>query len=163
MNIPSLGTQRESHRTNQRGRWLHEGWKSNVSQQEVKAQFREDIERADTDGPSGRLGKEQSMNFVFYRDRWSGVRVLSAIQKPVRTKTRAQVFSPGARVSRCWDEQLWCLEYVHEGFGRSSPGPSLDVICSREITNSLSLTRRTYAICFTRGAGPSQNRSRKRN
>lgn len=65
MNIPSLGTQRESHRTNQRGRWLHEGWKSNVSQQEVKAQFREDIERADTDGPSGRLGKEQSMNLVF--------------------------------------------------------------------------------------------------
>ena len=43
-----------------------------------------------------------------------------------------------------------CLEYAHEGFVQSfSSGPSLDVSCSKETINSLSLTRRTmlFALC----------------
>lgn len=54
-----------SRRTGQEGPRLHVGWKSHVSQWEVKAEFVEDIERAGTDGPSRRLGKEKSMSLLF--------------------------------------------------------------------------------------------------
>lgn len=51
-------------RTGQEGACLHAGWKSNVSQQGVKAEFIE--EKANTDGLSvPRLGKERkSLGFV---------------------------------------------------------------------------------------------------
>lgn len=35
-------------------------------------------------------------------------------------------------------------------FSHFLPGPFLDVICSREIIPSLSLPRRTYAVCIMR-------------
>ena len=49
----ALGTQGWSHRTSQEGSWLLVGQKSNTIQQEVRAEFIEDIEKADTDGVSG--------------------------------------------------------------------------------------------------------------
>lgn len=50
----------------QEGPWLCIGQKSNVSQQEVRAEFTEDIERADIDRASRRLGKENmSLFFVW--------------------------------------------------------------------------------------------------
>ena len=68
--------------------WLSLGWKSNASQQEVKAEL-DDVERADTDGGSRRLRKERSLSLVFVsglgiliKDRWSsGVCTLSRIQE----------------------------------------------------------------------------------
>ena len=45
---PGPETQRGSSRTRQEGPWLHSGCKSNMRQQEVKAEFIGDIERADT-------------------------------------------------------------------------------------------------------------------
>ena len=43
------------------------------------------------------------------------------------------------------------LGYTVDGFAWSfSPGPSLDVLSSREIINSLFFTRRTYATCLIR-------------
>ena len=39
------GTQKGSRRTSQEGSWLHAGWKSNASQQEMKAEFTEGRER----------------------------------------------------------------------------------------------------------------------
>lgn len=47
---PGPRIQRGSHRTHQEGEWLLLGWKSNSSQQEERAEFTEDTERADTDG-----------------------------------------------------------------------------------------------------------------
>ena len=54
-----LKTQRGSCRASQEGPWLCTGWKSNMSQQEVRAELIEDIERADTDGVSGKSRKER--------------------------------------------------------------------------------------------------------
>ena len=44
----ALGTQRGSSRTSQEGPCLHVGWKSNASQQEVKAEFIEEREQIQT-------------------------------------------------------------------------------------------------------------------
>ena len=60
-----LGGPRGSCRTSQEDPWLHEGWKPNLSQQRVRAEFIEDIKRTDTDEASRRLRKERSMSFVF--------------------------------------------------------------------------------------------------
>ena len=76
-----------------------------------------------------------------------------------------------SQAARAWLEQRrWpkgVLAY-DSSVGFWSPGPSLDVIYSKEITNSLSLTRRTYWIGITRhgqggGAGASMIRNRKRS
>lgn len=58
------GTQIGFYKTNQEGLWLLEGWKSNVSQQEVREEFTEDvgeqIKRA-----FGRLGNKRSTSLIF--------------------------------------------------------------------------------------------------
>ena len=64
---------------------------------------------------------------------------------------KAQVLFLGARGLGVEMSISGGVEYTYDRFIWSfSPGPSLDVISSREIISSLSLTRRTYAICITR-------------
>lgn len=60
-----LRTRGESCRTSQQGPWLSWGWKSIVRQDEAKTEFIEDIESTGSDGLSGRLRKESSMNLIF--------------------------------------------------------------------------------------------------
>lgn len=55
-----LRTQRGTNRTNDEGPWLQARWESNMSQQEVRVEFIENIERADTNGASERLRKERA-------------------------------------------------------------------------------------------------------
>ena len=118
-------------------------------------------------------GKEglSSMSGVwgFYRGWQSGAHVLSGIQGLDRSKMRAQVslLEPGGGLGMelC---RAGGLEYTYD---RSfSPGPSPDVISSREIIHSSSLTRSTctnvqYDTCaaWGGGAGPSKTRHRKRS
>lgn len=76
----------ESHRTSQEGPWLVTGWKSNASQEEVRVEFVEDMERIDMDREfSGRLRKERRLTLIFA---WGlrfllrcGARILSVIRE----------------------------------------------------------------------------------
>lgn len=87
----------------------------------------------------------------FYQGLWAGVHVSRASRNPLEQRRGPRGYSLEPGVLSAEMTSSGGLEYVHNGFGRSfSPGPSLDVICSGEITNSLSLTRRTYAICIIR-------------
>ena len=52
-------------RTSQEGSWLCEGWKSNVNEKEVRAEFIENIWRADNERASRRLKKERRVSFAF--------------------------------------------------------------------------------------------------
>lgn len=81
----------------------------------------------------------------FYRGWQSGAPVLSGIQGPDRSKMRAQVslLEPGEGWGSAWS----CAVQVVWTHDRSfSPGPSSDVISSREIIQSSSLTRSTCTI-----------------
>ena len=95
--------------------------------------------------------KESLESGGFYWGQWSNVHVLLDIQEQIRTKMKAQVLFLGARGLGVEMSISGGVEYTYDRFIWSfSPGPSLDVISSREIISSLSLTRRTYAICITR-------------
>lgn len=84
---------------------LRAGWKSNVSQQQMKAEFIEDIERADNrlstwETQKGKEGVSPIFGvWGFYWRWWSCACVLSVIQEVVKTKTRVQVSFLGARES----------------------------------------------------------------
>lgn len=60
-----LRIRRGSLRISQEGPWLHTGWKSNMSQSEVRAELSRYGESADTEGVPGRLEKEWSTSLVF--------------------------------------------------------------------------------------------------
>lgn len=80
-----------------------------MSQQEVKTEFTEDIEREQTQTElSGKLRKERTMTLifvwglgVFIRGWWSNVFVPSGIQEPIRTKMRVRMLFLGARGPWC--------------------------------------------------------------
>lgn len=110
-------------RTSQEGPWLRGEYKSNVSQEEVRTEFIEDLERADIDRASGRLRKERRLSSIFA---WSLGFLLGTVVwctcllKHPGPKTSVQVFSighlrPGAR---CLDELVVLV----------LPGHSLDAI-----------------------------------
>ena len=70
-----------------------------MNQQEVNP-FIEVPERADTDGMTGRLRKERRGSHLCPEGwEWSGGRVLSGIQEPVRAKTRVLVLFLGIKGS----------------------------------------------------------------
>ena len=70
-----LRTQKGIQGTIQEGPWLQAGWKSNMNQQDVRAEFIEDTERTDMDGASRRLRNERSTSLILD---W-GLRVLLRI------------------------------------------------------------------------------------
>lgn len=57
---------------------------------------------------------------------------------------------PWSRGPWYWDVHCWWSGNVYNFIWSLSPGPSSDVIYSREIINPLSFTRRTYSICVLR-------------
>ena len=88
---PGPVTQRGSCRTSQ-DLWLCVGWKSNTSQQEVKAEFIEgrERERADTHGVSARLRKEKReslLGALGFIDDWDLVH-MSSQASPNRSERR---------------------------------------------------------------------------
>lgn len=122
----------------------------NSSQQEVKAEFIEGVQvcrecrsrqsLGDSDRKGGSLVFVWGLGFLLRQ--WSGMCVLSGIQMSFIS----QLFF-GARGHGIKMFSASGLEYTYDGFIWSfSLGPSLDVVCSRETTNSLSLTRRTYTV-----------------
>lgn len=145
-------TPREFHRTSQEGLWLFEEWKSNASQQGMRAEFIEDREQTQMECPGD--SKREGGSLVFVQD--LGVFVedgglvyvspeASRNQLEQKQGPRCYSFDPGVLGSETSSADG--LEYTCPVILTWS---SLNSTYSREILNSLSLRRRIYAIYIMR-------------
>lgn len=138
------------------GPWLHAGWKSNESKQEVRVEFIEDLERADTHERLGDLERLESwsMNLVFLGVLGFLLQVMVWYRCPFRelgngeNKHKGPGIIPGS-------QGVLTLRWFPGGPNVPMmaslvllTGPAGDVIYSEEIMNSLSLTKRTPTICI---------------
>ena len=68
---PGLRNQKGSRGTSQEGSWLHAGWKSDMSQKKVRAEFIEDTETGQIrteplEDPEGRVSLSFAWGLGFY-------------------------------------------------------------------------------------------------